>query len=155
VAEIQLIIYDFDGVMTDNKVFLMDDGHEAVVVNRSDGLAVAKIKEMGISQIIVTSETNPVVAVRARKLGIPILQAVTDKKTAVKKLLKERGIDVNNVVFIGNDLNDEDVMRFIGWPIASGDACPRIKKIARVVLSANGGCGVVREFLNFLTKEAR
>ena len=147
---IQLIIYDFDGVMTDNRALLMDDGREAVFVQRGDGLAVAMIKEMGIPQVILSTETNPIVAARARKLGIPVLRKVADKKGAVEALLKKRGVTREHVIFIGNDLNDEGAMLSVGWPIAPADACPQIKKISRIVLSTPGGYGVVRELLDLL-----
>ena len=77
---LKLIIYDFDGVMTDNRALIMDDGREAVFIHRGDGFAVARIKEKGIAQIILSTETNPIVTARAKKLGIPVVQAVENKK---------------------------------------------------------------------------
>ena len=150
ILEIQLIIYDFDGVMTDNRALLMDDGREAVFVHRGDGLAVAMIKEMGLPQVILSTETNPIVAARARKLGIPVLQALANKKNAVEALLKERKVAREHVVFVGNDINDEEAMLSVGWPIAPADACSQIKKIARIILSTQGGHGAVRELLDLL-----
>jgi len=150
---IQLIIYDFDGVMTDNRALLMDDGREAVFVHRGDGLAVAKIQEMGIPQVILSTETNAIVATRARKLGIPVIQSINNKKNAVEMLLKERNVRGEQVIFVGNDLNDEQAMLSVGWPIAPADACSRIKEIAKVVLVSRGGHGVVRELLDLLTEK--
>ena len=147
---IQLIIYDFDGVMTDNRALLMEDGREAVFVHRGDGIAVAIIKEMGIPQVILSTETNPIVTARALKLGIPALQAVSNKKNVIETLLKERHVAREHVIFVGNDLNDEGAMLSVGWPIAPADACPQIKKIAKIVLSTRGGHGVVRELLDLL-----
>ena len=149
-ADVKLIIYDFDGVMTNNKALLMDDGREAVFVHRGDGLAVSRIKEKGIPQIILSTETNPIVTARAKKLGIPVFQAVEDKKLAVETILKDRKVDRKYVIFVGNDLNDEEAMRLVGWPIAPADACGAIKKIAKIVLSTRGGDGVVRELLELL-----
>ncbi len=150
---LKFIIYDFDGVMTDNRALLMDDGREAVFVHRGDGLAVGAIKKMGIPQMIISTEANPIVAVRAKKLGIPVLQAITDKKAAVEKVLKERKIDPKHVIFVGNDINDEGAMRLVGWPVAPADAYLSIKKIAKVVLSVKGGHGVVRELWDILRKK--
>ncbi len=147
---VKLIIYDFDGVMTDNRALLMDDGREAVFIHRGDGLAVAGIKEMGIVQIILSKETNPVVTVRARKLGIPVQQAVDDKKSAVALILKEHNLDRRDVIYIGNDLNDEAAMLSVGWPMAPADACEPIRKISKVVFAAKGGEGVVRELWDLL-----
>jgi 3-deoxy-D-manno-octulosonate 8-phosphate phosphatase (KDO 8-P phosphatase) len=153
IADVKLIIYDFDGVMTNNKALLMDDGREAVFVHRGDGFAVSRIKEKGIPQIILSTETNPIVAARAKKLGIPVFHAVEDKKAALETILKDRKVDRKDVIFVGNDLNDETAMRLVGWPIAPADACSQIKKIAKIVLSTQGGDGVVRELLDLLEKE--
>jgi YrbI family 3-deoxy-D-manno-octulosonate 8-phosphate phosphatase len=153
IKNIKLIIYDFDGVMTDNKALLMDDGREAVFIHRGDGLAVGRIKGMGIAQIILSTETNPIVASRARKLGIPVVQAVKDKKKAVETILKDRKIDRKHVIFVGNDLNDKEAMLSVGWPIAPADAYGQIKKIAKIVLSTKGGDGVVRELLDLLKEK--
>jgi len=150
--EISLIIYDFDGVMTDNRALLMEDGREAVFVHRGDGLAVSMIKEAGIKQFILSSETNLIVACRARKLGLPLLQAVKDKKAAVEALIKEQGVDRENIIFVGNDLNDKDAMLSVGWPVAPADASLEIRKIAKIVLQTAGGAGVVRELLELLEK---
>lgn len=150
---IKLIIYDFDGVMTDNRALLMDDGREAVFVHRGDGLAVSMIKEMGILQVVISTETNPIVTVRAKKLGIPVLQAVADKRKAVQEFLQDQNIASEQVVFVGNDLNDKAAMLSVGFPVAPADACREIKEIAKVVLSTKGGQGVVRELLDLLMKD--
>ena len=150
IKNIELIIYDFDGVMTDNRVLVFEDGKEAVFVNRSDGLAVNAIKKMGIDQIIVSTEKNSVVRFRAKKLGIPFIQSVADKKKTVEKYLKKNKIQKEKVVFMGNDTNDKEVMGFIGWPAAPADAHPDVKKIARLKLKTKGGFGVVRELYNLL-----
>ena len=147
---LKLIIYDFDGVMTDNRALLTDDGREAVFVHRGDGLAIDMIKQMGIPQMIISTEANSIVAVRAKKLGLPLLQAVADKKGTIENLLKEKGILPEQVMFVGNDINDEGVMLFVGWPIAPADAVAPIKKIAKIVLSTTGGNGVIRELLDIL-----
>ncbi|MHB8131583.1 MAG: KdsC family phosphatase [Mobilitalea sp.] len=147
---ISLIIYDFDGVMTDNRVLVFKDGGEAVFVSRGDGLAVKAIKNMGIAQLIVSTESNPVVKARAKKLGIPLMQSVEDKKSVIEQYLKKNKILKEKVIFVGNDINDKEAMEFIGWPVAPVDAHSEIKSIARIILSARGGYGVVRELLDFL-----
>ena len=86
---IKLIVYDFDGVMTDNRVIVREDGIESVIVSRADGMGVGIIMEMGIPQVILSSETNRIVSFRAKKLGIPVLQGVDDKKTALLNYCKE------------------------------------------------------------------
>lgn len=150
---IVLIIYDFDGVMTDNRVLVFEDGKEAVFVNRGDGLAVKAIKNMGIAQLIVSTESNPVVKARAKKLGVPLMQSVEDKKKLIKRYLGKNRIQKEEVVFVGNDINDKEAMEFVGWPIAPIDAHHDIKKIAKIILPIKGGYGVVRKLLDYVRKE--
>lgn len=147
---IALIVYDFDGVMTDNKVLLSEDGKESVVVNRSDGLAVSLIKKQGILQVIISTEKNKVVIARANKLKIPVLNGIDNKKDALGDYCKKKGIDLKCVVYIGNDLNDLEAMRIVGFPICPGDAHVEIKRISKIIMCARGGCGVVREFFDYL-----
>lgn len=147
---IAAIIYDFDGVMTDNRVLIFADGREAVFVNRSDGLAVKAIKKIGIPQLIISTENNPVVKARARKLGIPLIQSVSDKKMVVKRYLEKNNFPRKRVIFVGNDINDKSAMEFVGMPVAPDDAHPDIKRISKIILSVKGGRGVVRELLSLL-----
>lgn len=148
---LDLIIYDFDGVMTNNTVILNENGVESVFVNRSDGLAVSLIKKIGIPQIIVSTEKNPVVAARAKKLNIPYLQGVKNKKEQIKKYFKKNNIDPERVAYIGNDINDLESMKIVGFPIAPMDADSVIKKIAKIIIKKPGGSGVIREFLALLS----
>lgn len=148
IKNIDLIIYDFDGVLTDNKVLVMEDGREAVFCNRSDGLAISKIKQIGTSQMIVSTEVNKVVEVRAKKLEIPVLQNVNNKKALVEKYCQEQNIDLNKVIYVGNDFNDLEVMKIVGFPVAPADATEEIKDIARIITKAKGGEGVIRELLD-------
>lgn len=150
VKKISLIVYDFDGVMTDNRVLLSGDGKESVFVNRSDGLAIDAIKKMGIAQIIVSTETNPIVSVRAKKLRIPYIDSVKDKKKTVERYIKKHGITNRRVAFVGNDVNDKEIMLSVGLSIAPSDAHKDIRKIAKIVLNTPGGSGVVRELLDKL-----
>jgi len=150
---IQLIVYDFDGVMTDNRVILREDGLESVVVNRSDGLAVGIIKSMGIPQLILSKEKNPVAIKRAEKLGIPIQNGIDDKKEILMLHCKNNGIDLKKVVYLGNDLNDVDVANIVGYPMCPEDAYPEFKAVSRFVIPVKGGCGVIRYFLNWLLKK--
>ena len=148
--QIGLIVYDFDGVMTDNKVILREDGLESVVVNRADGLAVEIIKDMGIRQIILSKEKNRVVEVRAKKLGIPVVQGIDDKKRVLADFCGRNNIMLEDVVYIGNDLNDIEVMKIVGYPLCPLDAYDEVKGISKLVLDARGGDGVVRDLLRYL-----
>jgi len=149
-SNIKLIIYDFDGVMTNNLVLINDKGEESVFVNRSDGLAVEKIKKLGIKQAIISSENNPIVAKRAEKLGIECLYGVSDKLTTLKNYLDKIKSDKDHTLFIGNDINDLDAMEFVKYTICPNDAHHDVKKISRIITKAKGGEGVVREVLDLL-----
>ncbi|NOZ07567.1 MAG: HAD hydrolase family protein [FCB group bacterium] len=148
--QIELVVYDFDGVMTDNRVMVDEEGREAVVVNRGDGLAVAELRRLKIRQIILSTEKNPVVSRRAEKLKIPCLQGSSDKKDTLIKHLKKHNINKEQVIYFGNDINDLEVMQWVGFSIAPADAHPEIKKIADLILSSGGGEGVIREFLDLI-----
>ena len=147
---IKLIVYDFDGVMTDNRVIVSEDGMESVIVSRADGLGVNIIKEMEIPQMILSTETNPVVSLRAKKLGIPVLQGVDDKMTVLLNYCKSNNFNPKGVLYIGNDVNDEGVMKAVGYTVAPADAHHSIKSLAQMVLDTKGGQGVVRELADKL-----
>ena len=149
-SDIQLIVYDFDGVITDNRVMVSEDGMESVIVSRADGLGVNIIKEMEIPQMILSTETNPVVSLRAKKLGIPVLQGVNDKKTVLLNYCKSNNFNPKGVLYIGNDVNDEGVMKAVGYTVAPADAHHSIKSLAQMVLGTKGGQGVVRELADKL-----
>ena len=149
---IHLIVYDFDGVMTDNRAIVMQDGTEAVVVNRADGLGVDFIRKAGIPQLILSTESNPVVQARGEKLKIDVVQNCGNKKEALIRICAEKGYDLSKVVFIGNDLNDLEVMKIVGYPVAPSDAHPSVLEIALFVTEAKGGEGVVRELADIIIK---
>ena len=149
---INLIVYDFDGVMTDNKVYVDQDGKETVQVNRGDGLGISEIKKLGISQIIISTEKNPVVMKRATKLNIKCLQGIENKKMSLIDYCKENDIDLKNVAYVGNDINDKEAMEIVGTTYCPSDAHPIIKDISNYVLDCNGGDGVIRELLDYINK---
>lgn len=143
--DIALVVYDFDGVMTDNRVIVFQDGTEAVIVNRADGLGVDRLRGFGIPQLILSTETNPVVKARAAKLRLEVIASCKDKKHALENYCAQNGYDLNKVMYIGNDLNDLEVMKIVGFSVAPVDAHPKIKTIAKLVTEAKGGEGVIKE----------
>lgn len=147
---LKLIIYDFDGVMTDNRVMVDQDGKESVIVNRGDGYGVSQIKTLGINQVIISTERNQVVRRRAEKLGIEVIHGVENKKTTVVDYCREKGYDLKQVMFIGNDLNDYDAMMSVGIKGAPADAEEEILSIADWVSEARGGYGVIRQLFRIL-----
>jgi len=147
-----LIVYDFDGVMTDNKLYIDQDGKEMVQVNRADGLGVAEIKKLGIEQLIISTEKNPVVSARAHKLGIPCLQGIENKKMALIDYCIENDIDIKNVAYVGNDINDKKAMEIVGMTFCPVDAHNSIKSISVHVLKTKGGHGVIRELFDLMIR---
>ena len=151
--KIQLIVYDFDGVMTDNNLFIDQDGKELVKVNRGDGLGVSEIKKLGIEQLIISTEKNPVVSARAHKLDIPCLQGIENKNTALINYVQTNNIDLHKTAYVGNDINDKDVMEIVGNTFCPIDAHESIKSISDYILKTKGGQGVVRELLDLIKKQ--
>lgn len=151
---LQLLVFDFDGVMSDNAVLVMQDGTEGVLCNRSDGLGLGMLKAAGVPALVLSKERNPVVSARCRKLDLECHQGVDDKAPALAALLSARGISPAHVAYVGNDLNDEACMRLVGLPIAVADAFEPALKAARYVTRAKGGLGAVREVIE-LTLAAR
>jgi len=141
----KLIVFDFDGVLTDNRVLVFDDGREAVLCNRADGLAFDLFRQEGIPALILSTEKNPVVAARAKKLKVPCLQGIGDKKTVLQKYCRKEGIRLEGVLYVGNDLNDLGAMRMVGHRACPSDAHPKVRSICQTVLQCRGGEGVARE----------
>jgi 3-deoxy-D-manno-octulosonate 8-phosphate phosphatase (KDO 8-P phosphatase) len=139
------LLFDFDGVLTDNRVWVFEDGREAVACTRADGIGFALLRATGIKCAIISTETNPVVSRRAEKLKLPVMQGVVDKGQAILKLCRKRGIDPRRVGFVGNDVNDLPAFKVVGHRLCPGDAAPEVKSICDHVLHSHGGAGVVRE----------
>ena len=145
--QIDALVFDFDGVLTDNTVFLSEDGKESVRCNRGDGLAFNELNKLGVKSYILTSEINKVVSARANKLNIPALTGVANKVEALQDLSVKEGLDLSRVFYIGNDLNDFQAMKMCGLSACPADSHPKIKEIATFKLNTNGGMGIVRELL--------
>ena len=150
INNLELIIYDFDGVMTDNKVYVDQDGKEMVQVSRADGLGVSIIKKLGIEQIIISTERNPVVTVRAKKLKIFCINRVDDKKKILLEYCAKNNFSLQDVAYVGNDINDIEAMEIAGTTFCPADAHKSIKRICTQILSTNGGDGVVRELADII-----
>jgi YrbI family 3-deoxy-D-manno-octulosonate 8-phosphate phosphatase len=152
---VRLVIFDFDGVMTDNRVWVNEEGHEMVAANRSDSLGLKYLREAGVEAMVISTETNPVVAARCKKLRLPMLQAVEDKASALNQVLSERGIDPLNVVFVGNDINDTPCFPLVGCAVVPADAQTAALNEADIILSKAGGHGAVREVCDMILDQLR
>ena len=149
---IKLLVYDFDGVMTDNKVYVDQNGNEMVQVSRADGLGIAEIRKLGIQQIILSTETNPVVSARAEKLDLFCLQGIDDKAQGLIDYCKNHHLGLSDVAYVGNDINDLEVMKLVGTTFCPADAHTSIKEISQYILESKGGDGVAREIFDKLTQ---
>lgn len=145
VRRIRLVVFDFDGVFTDNSVYVFENGAEAVRCSRSDGIGLKKLERLGIDTLIISTESNPVVSARARKLGIPCIQNCDDKRLALEHIAGESDISLSEVAFVGNDVNDLPCFACVGLPIVVQDAHPDVLAHALYRTRRPGGYGAVRE----------
>ena len=145
--DIDALVFDFDGVLTNNLVYLNQDGLESVACSRADGLAFDVLRKLKKPAFILSTEKSPVVAMRAKKLKIPAIQGVLDKVEAIKELADNKNYDLKNILYVGNDLNDYLVMKICGYTACPIDSHPKIKEISKYILNTKGGNGMVRELL--------
>lgn len=149
----RLIVSDFDGVMTDNKVLVTQDGLESVFCHRGDGWGVDLLKKKGIRVVVLSTEGNPVVKARCEKLAIPYHQNSKNKLETLKRIAKEFDVPLGEIIYIGNDTNDLDCLLHVGCGVAVADSHPDILKVAKIVLSAKGGEGALRELSSLVLEQ--
>ncbi|HEY5833510.1 acylneuraminate cytidylyltransferase [Streptomyces sp.] len=148
--DIDAVVLDFDGTQTDDRVLIDSDGHETVTVHRGDGLGIAALRRAGLPVLILSTETNPVVAARARKLQVPVLHGIDRKDLALKQWCEENGIAPERVLYAGNDVNDLGCFALVGWPVAVAGAHDVVRASARAITTAHGGHGAIREIAAWL-----
>jgi N-acylneuraminate cytidylyltransferase len=151
-SQVALVVFDFDGVMTDDRVWVDENGQESVVVHRGDGMGIALLRKAGIPAAVLSTERNKVVAARCKKLHLPVQQDLQDKAAALRKLLAEQQIDPAQVVYLGNDVNDLPCFPLVGCAVVVADAHPTAKAAADLVLEHTGGHGAVRELVDMILK---
>lgn len=145
IRRIRLLVFDFDGVFTDNTVWTDQDGRESVRCWRSDGLGLQRLRLTPVQSMVISTEENPVVSARCGKLKIDCLQGQADKGSALAMVAKQRGLDLSEVAYLGNDTNDKDCLEKAGLPMVVADAYPSVVPLAKYQTRANGGFGAVRE----------
>lgn len=143
--DVDAVVTDFDGVHTDDAAYVDQDGRETVRVDRGDGMGVSRVVKAGVPFLILSTERNPVVAARARKLKVECLQGIDDKAEALRAWMSAHDLDPARVVYLGNDINDLGCLALVGWPVAVADAKPEVLQAARITLTRPGGHGAVRE----------
>ncbi|MCH2114727.1 MAG: HAD hydrolase family protein [Pirellulales bacterium] len=149
-ARTRLVVLDFDGTLTDDRVWVDSEGRESVACSRSDGLGLEMLRKAGIEACVLSKEANPVVARRCEKLRIACTQGIDDKVGALREIMAKRDIEAREVVYVGNDVIDIDCMRLVGFSFAPADAHPSVKQQTDCILSRAGGRGAVREVCEIL-----
>jgi len=152
IDQVDAFVFDFDGVLTNNLVHMNQDGEEWVSCSRADGLAFDLLRKLNKPAYILSTEKNPVVSARAKKLRVPVLQGIDNKVDALKDLVDREGFKLQKIFYIGNDLNDYRVMQLCGYSACPADSHSKIKQIATFVLSTKGGNGIARELLEDIIK---
>ena len=147
-----IIFTDFDGCLTDDRVWLNQDGEEFVAANRKDGLAIKRLKNIGIQVVIASTETNKVVFARGSKMGVEVLQGLADKAESIDKYLKQKSLSWNDIWYIGNDVNDLGAIEKAKLSICPADGVKKVRKTVDIVLKTNGGRGILSEIATELEK---
>jgi N-acylneuraminate cytidylyltransferase len=146
----KILFTDFDGCLTDDRVWLNQEGDEFVAANRKDGLAVKRLKNLGIQVVIASTETNKVVLARGNKMGVDVLQGLADKAEAIEQYLKQKNLSWNDVWYIGNDVNDLGAIERSNLSICPADAVKKVRKSVDVVLKTKGGYGILSEIATLM-----
>jgi YrbI family 3-deoxy-D-manno-octulosonate 8-phosphate phosphatase len=151
---IRMIVSDFDGVISDGRVWTDENGRETVAASRSDSMRVEELRQRGIEVMILSSEVNSVVSQRAKKMGVDAIHglSLSGKGEALKKFLSEQKIDAAQVVYLGNDFNDLPCFEVAGWSVAVADSYPEVLRAADYVLQTRGGYGALRELCDLILK---
>jgi 3-deoxy-D-manno-octulosonate 8-phosphate phosphatase (KDO 8-P phosphatase) len=152
IREIRLVVFDFDGVFTDNTVYVFEDGREAVRCFRGDGIGLQRLEQRGIATLIISTETNPVVSARSRKLRIHCVQGCNDKRATLETSVQEMGLSLTQVAFVGNDINDLPCLMCVMLPIVVQDAHPEVIPHALYQTKVRGGHGAVREICDLFER---
>ncbi len=148
-----LLVMDFDGVHTDGFVYVSDEGHESVRCSRRDSLGLNMLKRAGVKLFVISKEKNPVVLARCKKLDIECYQGIESgvgKKEILASLIEREKVSIENVVFIGDDVNDIDAILHAGIGVTVADGHEEVKNVADIVLTRNGGDHALRELCDLI-----
>jgi N-acylneuraminate cytidylyltransferase len=149
-SQIKAVVFDFDGVFTDNRVIVSTTGEEFVVCDRGDGMGTNLLAAAGIKMLILSKEKNAVVTSRGKKLNIEVIQGCDDKLPELIKWLQKNNVDAKQAAYIGNDINDLECLSHVEVAVIPADAHPSVINTATWILQHNGGRGAIREFADVL-----
>lgn len=150
VKQIQMIVFDFDGVFTDNRVLVLQDGSEGVFCSRADGFGIEAVRRLGIHLLVLSKEKNPVISARCQKLNLPCIQECDNKSEVLRHEVNRLEIPLKNVAYIGNDINDLECLKIVGLPACVLDSHPGVIAASLYVTKTKGGYGAVREFCDYI-----
>ena len=154
-ANVRLAVFDFDGVFTDNSVWVNERGEESVRCCRADGFGLRRLREAGVEAVVLSTEQVAIAAVRSRKLEVDCRHGLSDKLGALREEAERRGVGLEETAYVGNDINDADCLRAVGLPVCPADAWPEVAGLARWKLERRGGEGCVREFCDAVWEARR
>ena len=149
-SQIKAVIFDFDGVFTDNRVIVSTTGEEFVICDRGDGMGTNLLAAAGIKMLILSKEKNAVVTSRGKKLNIEVIQGCDDKLPELIQWLQKNNVDAKQAAYIGNDINDLECLKHVGVAVIPADAHHSVIDTATWILQHNGGRGAIREFADVL-----
>jgi len=152
IKEPKIIFTDFDGCLTDDRVIVNEHGEEFVSANRKDGLAAKRLKDIGIKVVITSMETNKVVLARGNKMGVEVLQGLSDKAKAIDEYLSKNKLTWEESWYIGNDVNDLGAISKANFSLCPNDAVDVVLKTVDYVLKTKGGFGILSEIATELEK---
>jgi len=154
-SKLKFLVFDFDGVFTDNKVIVSQDGSESAVCYRSDGIGLSRLQSLGLDMLILSTEVVPIVQMRAKKLKIDCIHGCDDKLSKLKELVYAKGVAMESVGFVGNDINDLECLKAVGFSICVNDSYPEIKDVCKLILKTKGGEGAVREICDLIYNDLK
>lgn len=154
-SEIELIVFDFDGVFTDNSVYVNEEGTESVRCWRSDGLGLERLRSIGVKLHIISTEINPVVSLRAKKLGLDCIQGSQNKASTIIDICRSYEVAQEKTMFVGNDINDIPAFQAVGISVAVADAYDEISSYVMLRTKKRGGMGAVREICDIVFEAKR
>ena len=152
---IRFVVFDFDGVFSDNRVWTNDRGEESVACWRCDALGLRRLEEVGVDHLILSMEVNEAVDARARKIRATCIQGIEDKPPVLREEAARRGVSLAETAYVGNDVNDAGCLELVGLPVVPADAWPEVVPLATLVLDRPGGHGCVREFCDLVWRAKR
>ena len=156
--KIKILALDFDGVLTDGYVYFQQNGMETVRCSRKDSLGTNMLQKAGIGVVVISKETNPIVAAKCKKMGVDFFHGIDtgeQKSGVLKRYLETKRLSLEETVYMGDDINDLECLEAVGMPITVADGHPNCKAIAGYITEQKGGEGAVREICDLILESKK